>query len=269
MMKRKLVLLCLSIPLIALMMTLGIEPVSAADTRVFVDPPVSYAQVGESFNITVRVADATNEHPVFSYCINMSFNPDILKYDNVTEGEFLKDQPEGISVLGPRVEQELGWFFFGVSTKGRHSGVAGDGSLAIVTFNVTNIGESWLNITNPHTELIEISPFGQPLGISCTLENGELIACAPPPIPTTIADLKTEIEALGSTGDIDNQGIVRGLVAKLNAAQRLIDKGKIDEVRSILEEDFIPQVQNLTDIHITPEAADILMESAEYILTHL
>jgi parallel beta-helix repeat protein len=91
----------------------------------------------------------------------------------------------------------------------------------------------------------------------------------PPPIPTTMAELKTEIEELCSTGDIDNQGVVRGLVAKLNVAQRLIDKWKIEEAESILEEDFIPQVQNLSGIHITPEAADILMQSAEYILTHL
>jgi parallel beta-helix repeat protein len=91
----------------------------------------------------------------------------------------------------------------------------------------------------------------------------------PPPIPTTIAELKTEIEELCSTGEIDNQGVVRGLVAKLNVAQRLIDKWKIEEAKSILEYDFIPQVQNLSGIHITPEAADILIESAEYIISHL
>jgi parallel beta-helix repeat protein len=91
----------------------------------------------------------------------------------------------------------------------------------------------------------------------------------PPPIPTTIAELKNEIEELGSTGDIDNQGIVRGLVAKLNVAQKLVDNGKTAEAQSILEEDLIPQVQELSGIHITPEAADILIKSAECILAHL
>jgi len=52
-------------------------------------------------------------------------------------------------------------------------------------------------------------------------------------------------------------------------AQKLVDEGKIDEAKSILEEDFIPQVQNLSGIHITPEAADILIKSAEYILSSL
>ena len=51
--------------------------------------------------------------------------------------------------------------------------------------------------------------------------------------------------------------------------EKLVDKGKLDEAKTILEEDFIPQVQNLSGINITPEAADILIESAEYIISHL
>jgi len=91
----------------------------------------------------------------------------------------------------------------------------------------------------------------------------------PPPIPTTIDELKTKIEELGSEAEIDNQGIVTSLLAKLNVAQKLIEKDKIDEAKRILEDDFIPQVQNLSGNHITPEAADILIQSAEHILSNL
>ena len=89
------------------------------------------------------------------------------------------------------------------------------------------------------------------------------------PFVITIDDLRTDIEELGSEGEIDNQGIVKSLIAKLNVAQKLVDKGKIDEAKTILADDFIPQVQNLSGIHITEEAADILIQSAEYILAHL
>jgi len=85
----------------------------------------------------------------------------------------------------------------------------------------------------------------------------------------TIEELKTEIEELGSEGEIDNKGIVKSLIAKLNVAQKLVDKGKIDEAKSILEDDFIIQVQNLSGIHITVKAADILVQSAEHILSIL
>ena len=89
------------------------------------------------------------------------------------------------------------------------------------------------------------------------------------PPPRTIDELKTEIEELGSDGGIDNLGVVRSLLAKLNAAQKLVDKGKADEAKSILKDDFIPQVQNLTDIHITKEAAELLIQSVGYILSNL
>ena len=91
----------------------------------------------------------------------------------------------------------------------------------------------------------------------------------PLPVSTTIDELRAEIEDLGSQGEIDNQGIVRALVTKLNVAQKLVDKGKIDEAKSILNDDFIPQVQNLSGIHISIEAVAILVESAEHIIAHL
>jgi parallel beta-helix repeat protein len=91
----------------------------------------------------------------------------------------------------------------------------------------------------------------------------------PPPIPTTIRELKTEIERCWSEGEVDNQGIVKSLIAKLNAAQKLVDKGKIAQAQSILENGFIPQVQNLSGICIAVEAADVLIQSAEYILSNL
>ena len=86
--------------------------------------------------------------------------------------------------------------------------------------------------------------------------------------PRTIGELKTEIEELGSQGEIKNRGIVKSLIAKLNVAQKLVDKGKIDEAKGVLEEDLIPQVQNLSGIHITPKTADILIKSAEYIISN-
>ena len=89
------------------------------------------------------------------------------------------------------------------------------------------------------------------------------------PLPRTIVELKTKIEELGFEGKIDNQGIVKSLIAKLNVAQKLVDKEKIDEANTILADDFIPQVQNQSGIHITKEAAYILIQSAEYILSHL
>jgi len=84
----------------------------------------------------------------------------------------------------------------------------------------------------------------------------------------TIDELRTKIEELGTEGQIDNQGIVESLIAKLNTVQKLVEKEKADEARIVLEE-FILQVQELSEIHITGETAEILIRSAEYIASHL
>jgi len=89
-----------------------------------------------------------------------------------------------------------------------------------------------------------------------------------PPIPTTISELKTEIEELGLQNEIDNQGIVTSLIAKLNVAQKLIDNGKTDQAKNLLNA-LINEVQAQSGNHITVDATDILIESAEYILSHL
>ena len=89
-----------------------------------------------------------------------------------------------------------------------------------------------------------------------------------PPIPTTIDELRTETEDLGFEREIDNKGIVKSLLAKLNVAQKLVENGKIDQAKKILNA-FINEVQAQSGKHITPQAADILIESAKYILSHL
>lgn len=88
------------------------------------------------------------------------------------------------------------------------------------------------------------------------------------PLPETIGELKTKIEELGSEDEIDNQGIITSLLAKLDAAQKLIDNGKIDQAKNMLEA-FINEVQAQSGKHIAPEAADTLTESAEYLIFNL
>jgi len=88
------------------------------------------------------------------------------------------------------------------------------------------------------------------------------------PLPRTIDELKTEIERLGSEDEIDNQGIVTSLLAKLDAAQKLIGDGKTDQALNLLNA-FMNEAQAQSGKHITPEAAETLIESAEYVLSNL
>jgi len=88
------------------------------------------------------------------------------------------------------------------------------------------------------------------------------------PLPRTIGELEAEIEELCLEGEIDNRGVVTSLLAKLNAAQTLIAVGKIDQAKTILNA-FINEVQAQSGKHITADAAELLLQAAEYILSNL
>ncbi|NIO38356.1 hypothetical protein GTO27_11750 [Candidatus Bathyarchaeota archaeon] len=141
--------------------------------RLYLNPVVSVAMLGESFTVDLMVADVAL---LYGWQVNMSFNPSVLQFINVTEGPFLKDQPEGTWTVPPAVG--YGWVLFGWMTEGPYLGVSGSGWLATVEFLVLNIGESILNIDDPLTKLFRYNPPPLPPGkepiepIPHTRENG-------------------------------------------------------------------------------------------------
>ena len=162
-----------------------VETVFSATTKVYVDPSISRAMPGESFTVDVKVSDVDD---LYSFQVNMSFDPTILEYVNVTEGDFLEQQPGGTHTMPPRVEE--GWVMFMWSTVEQYAGVDGDGTLATVEFNVLTMGGCELNIDNtfvlvndrPYeeqsltgTKLMEMAPIAggyQPRNIPFTSVNG-------------------------------------------------------------------------------------------------
>jgi len=123
---------------------MSVETISPTiNTTVLAKPSISRAVPGKTFTVDVEVKDVDN---LFSYQVNMSFDPNILEYVNVTEGDILKEQPEGTNTVPPLVEE--GWVLFMWSTKGQPPGVDGSGTLATVKFKALEWGESYININN-------------------------------------------------------------------------------------------------------------------------
>jgi len=151
---------------------------------VYLDPKITYALPGESYVIAVKVADVEY---LYSWQVRLDYNTDVLTYVNMTEGDFLRDQPEGTYHPPPRIEEEDGWIFFGWSTVGKYLGVSGSGTLATVEFVVDGVGESLLDIDHSMTKLFEILPPPVPPGeppyreIPHTRENAVFINSIEPP----------------------------------------------------------------------------------------
>ncbi len=117
-----------------------IEPASV------VDPTLS---PGKTFTVDVLVSDVLF---LYSWQVNITFNPSVLKIVDTIEGDFLKGQPEGTVGVG-LIENEKGWGLFGWSTMGAYQGVSGSGTLATVQFQVVGIGESQIQIESEPAEM--------------------------------------------------------------------------------------------------------------------
>ena len=108
---------------------------------VYVDPEVSTANPGDTFNVNVNIQDVVD---LFSWGIKMEFNPNVLMVTAVTEGSFMQGQPGGTSFVK---KIYLTYIDVGCTTLGAYPGVSGDGTLMTVTFAVKDSGKSDLSIT--------------------------------------------------------------------------------------------------------------------------
>jgi len=158
---------------------------ASPDDKIFVDKPITYALQDAEFTVDVR---ATSETPVYAWQVNMSFNPDVIEYVNVTLGDFLADQPEG-TIDQFRVDKAAkGWIMFYSTTFGQYAGVTGNGTLATVKFKVKTTGESVLNISQTLTWLLQNWGVPAPPGhaiqeeIPSLKENGFFTNIVSPPV---------------------------------------------------------------------------------------
>jgi len=181
--KKKPSFLCaLLIPFLVIALA-NIQVRSSSTARIYVDPPIAYKEKDASLKVDIKIADVLN---LYSWQVNMSFNPSVLEFFNVTEGYFLKDQPEGTLPVLRKDKAQEGWVLFSWATIGKYLGVSGGGTLATVEF-IVGEGESLINLDSPRTNLVEIHPPPVPPGgtifteIPHTAENGFFTNLVDPP----------------------------------------------------------------------------------------
>jgi len=112
---------------------------------VFVDPAaVRGVLPDDGFTVSVEVLNMTD---VYEWGLRMSWNATLLNVtgDGVTEGDFLKGQPEGTSFVY-EIDSDEGYVSVNCTTIGEHPGVDGDGTLAYITFLVLDTGRCDLTL---------------------------------------------------------------------------------------------------------------------------
>lgn len=178
--KRQKLFFLLLVPFLTI--ALADTPVLSATTaKIYVGLPLAYKEKDGSLKVDIKIEDVVD---LYSWQVNLRFDTGVLEFVNVTEGDFLKEQPEGTYGAPPLVGED--YVFFGWSTVGKYTGVTGTGTLATVELRVTTIGESILNISYP-TKLVEIHPPPIPPGgeiyteIPYTTQNGIFTNLLDPP----------------------------------------------------------------------------------------
>jgi hypothetical protein len=178
---RVLIVLLLTMPILVLDIH-SVAATSVSETRIHIEPPSvvdpTYTP-GSRFTVNILVSDVFFEFGCYSWQLNMSWDPTVLKFLNVAEGTFLQAQPEG-TVGASRIEDS--WALFGWCTLGRHLGVSGSGTLATVEFLVAGYGESVIRIDHPLTYLLSVPLFDIP----CLKQDGHFSNLHRGCVPSTV-----------------------------------------------------------------------------------
>jgi hypothetical protein len=84
----------------------------------------------------------------------------------------------------------------------------------------------------------------------------------------TIASLRECVVHAREMGHIDNDGVARSLLNKLDQAQAKLDRGQVNKAIDKLE-DFVEKVEKQSGKHIDPMHAEHLIEHAQMVTAAL
>ena len=122
------------------------------ETKIYVDPQISTASLGETFNLRVNITQAEN---VYSWQFKLSWDPTVLEVQDAQEGGFLSQGGVYKTQFQEYINNEAGnlvvvCLFLG---EPRASSASGDGTLATVTFYAKAEGYTPLHLYD--TELTD------------------------------------------------------------------------------------------------------------------
>jgi hypothetical protein len=155
--------------------TVPTSSISSNSTTVFVVPPYiinEALQSGSTFTVHVNISDVTD---LFTWNINMSWDPSILNVNNLTAGEFLAGSVNQTSseALGGVVinstDNAEGYTSMAESILGDVSGETGSGRLVSIEFLVVGYGSTDLNISVSGTlPTVLLNSIGDSLAFNAT-----------------------------------------------------------------------------------------------------
>jgi hypothetical protein len=125
--------------------------------HLYIEPAAVIQSPGKNFTVTLKIEDSP---PIYSWYVNLTWNPKIIRLVEIAEGPFLNQQgSRKTDFIYTKNTIELGYVRFGCSLKGEPSSAqpTGNGILATLTFTVLEEGGSpihfvWVKLYNYQLE---------------------------------------------------------------------------------------------------------------------
>ncbi len=211
-----------------LFIRLGLNPASAQQAVVHIDPVAQEVSTGSQFSVRVMVDDVSD---LGAYEFILQFDPDVVSYLGVANGDFLGNTGRG--VFCPPAIIDVDTVRFGcVSSDGGTPGASGSGQLAEVTFTAAAEGVSSLDLimvslADPLSEDIPAFPEGGSVTVvagtpgptftpsltptptlspTATLSPTPIPTSGPTPVPSCGAEPGTTAACILPTGQVVDNG---------------------------------------------------------------
>jgi hypothetical protein len=174
-------LLILIVALLALSLIPTAFAQGSSNTKVAVNPASTNALLGKTITINITLSNVQN---LYGLDVTLLWNPSALKIQNVNIRLGVESHPDGVLHEAPsadifvqenNADQENGEYHLVATSVAPASSFSGSGTIASITFNVTDIGHSELILT---TELGDYNPSGSNL-IDHTDVNGSVDSVIP------------------------------------------------------------------------------------------
>jgi hypothetical protein len=163
-------------------------PQSSSNTTVAVSPQTTSALLGETITINITISNVQN---LYGVDVSLLWNPSALSIQNVDVRLGVESHPDGvlhtasgadIFIQNNITDQENGEYDLVATSVAPAPAFSGSGNIVILTFNVTDVGQSELILI---TNLADYNPSGSNL-IDHTDVNGSVDSVIPE-FPSAIA----------------------------------------------------------------------------------
>jgi len=171
--------------------------VFAQTTTVKVEPSTTTPRVGETLTVNITISNVQN---LFAVDVTLRWNNSILKVLTNTSLLGVESHPNGVlhetvNIAQASASQEIGEYTLVATSISPAYGFSGSGTIASLTFNVTSLGHSALEL---ETELADKPASGETANLISHTDVPSSVDVSIPEFPTLLAIVALIVFATGT-----------------------------------------------------------------------